>query len=71
MARGEYEWLWLYFNEVVWPCAEKVQAHVDRVSELHLTQAWTPAVHEIDGGMSVEEVASRTGEFVNLSGFEL
>jgi hypothetical protein len=52
VATGEYDWMRLYFDELVWPSAARVSA---RVQELKRERQGL--VHTISGEGSVEEVA--------------
>ena len=54
-AAGEYEWLWLYFDEVIWPEAESVQRHV---RELQCASA--ARVHVVDGDLAPVQVEAAT-----------
>ena len=49
-ARGAFDWLRLYFDEVVWPFAQEAAARVDERTEPR------PRVHEVDGDAPMVEV---------------
>ena len=58
-ARGAYDWLRLYFDEVVWPFAEAAAARVDEIRGEP-----RPRVHMVDGDAPVAEVDLATRRIV-------
>jgi len=58
-AAGGYEWLRLYFDEVVWTEAEKVRGHVDAQA-----RARPCSVRSIDGNRSAADVLQETKRFM-------
>ena len=53
-AVGTYDWLWLYFEEVIWPEAEAVQRRVDQL------RAAGRAVYIVDGNQAPAQVEAAT-----------
>ena len=51
LQRGDYDWLRLYFDEVVWREAERVRGRVDEVA-----RAGSTPVHEVNGDLSPKDV---------------
>ena len=58
-AAGEYDWLRLYFEEVIWPEAEKVRAHVR-----HLHRSGTVQVCWVSGDEPPCEVEAATRQII-------
>ena len=59
VAAGEYDWLRLYFDEVVWPEASLVEQHVaERASGGR-------SVRIVDGTCTADEVARNTQQFIS------
>ena len=54
-AAGEYDWLRLYFDEVIWPEAMTVGAHVEA-----RRQAASVDVHSLDGDRPTADVEADT-----------
>ena len=56
-AAGSYDWLFLYFEEVIWPEAEGVQRNVDRLRG-------SKDIHVVDGDLSPKEVEAATRDVI-------
>ena len=54
LQRGDYDWLRLYFDEVVWREAERVRGRVDEVA-----RAGSTPVHEVNGDLSPKDVQAQ------------
>ena len=67
-ARGSYDWLRLYFEEVIWPFEEKVATNVETQSKAHAEAKQTLRVHKVDGDAPVDEV-SHTARRIMSSAF--
>mmetsp|Transcript_1301 Transcript_1301/g.4192 ORF Transcript_1301/g.4192 Transcript_1301/m.4192 type:complete len:246 (+) Transcript_1301:162-899(+) len=57
--RGDYDWLRLYFDEVVWREAERVRGRVDEVA-----RAGSTPVHEVNGDLSPKDVQVATNSVI-------
>lgn len=57
-ASGDYDWLWLYFQELIWPSAERVRTRLGELQHAGLR------VHSVDGTQPEEQVAQQTASII-------
>ena len=64
-AAGEYDWLRLYFEEVIWPEAEAVRRRVHELGTRAASSSGHVDVHVVDGDQSPKDVERETRRVIS------